>query len=85
MQKYVDNTIYSINIDELADIQDVRIDMSLSKEERMESYLRQIKNPYCYRCGDMIVRVSFADTDATLEDRIRQYLLSGQGMDLATC
>jgi RecJ-like exonuclease len=66
-----------INIDDLVDIQDVVIDTSLPKEERIQSYLEQIKNPYCYRCDDMIVRVSFANTEVTLEDRLQQYLLSG--------
>ena len=60
----------------LADIRDIKIDTSLPVEERMKSYLRQIKNPYRYKCGDTVVRVSFVDTDATLEDRIRQYLLT---------
>lgn len=65
-------------MDSLADIRDVVIDPALSAEERMKSYLRQIRNPYHYKCGDMTVRVSFAQTDATLEDRIRQYLLSSR-------
>ena len=71
-----------ININDLADIRDVEIDPALSKEERQKSYLRQIKNPHLYRCGDMIVRVSFANTGVTLEDRLKQYLLSGQGLAL---
>ena len=66
-----------VNIEDLADICDVVIDTSLPREERIKSYLEQIKNPYCYRCGDMIVRVSFADTEYTLEDRIKQYLMGG--------
>ena len=72
----------SININDLADIRDVEIDPSLPKEERQKSYLRQIKNPRLYRCGDMIVRVSFAKTGVSLEDRLKQYLLSGQGLTL---
>ena len=71
-----------ININDLADIRDVEIDPALSKEERQKSFLRQIKNPHLYRCGDMVVRVSFTKTDATLEDRLKQYLLSGQGLSL---
>ena len=71
-----------IDINSLADIQDVKIDTSLPREERMKSYLRQIKNPYLYRCGDVIVRVSFADSGATLLDRLRQYLFSGQGVSM---
>ena len=34
----------------------------------------QIGNPYCYRCGKVVVKVSFAETDATLEDRLEHYL-----------
>jgi hypothetical protein len=71
-----------ININDLADIRDVEIDQTLSKEERQKSYLRQIKNPHLYRCGDTIVRVSFTSTGVTLEDRLKQYLLSGQGLAL---
>lgn len=67
----------TVSIDELADIQDVEIDPSLPREERVKSFLKQIKNPYCYRCGDIIVRVSFANTEVTLEERMKQYLLSG--------
>jgi hypothetical protein len=63
----------------LADIRDVVIDTSLPPEERRKSYLRQIKNPYLYRCGDTVVRVSFAKSGATLADRLKQYLLSGHG------
>jgi hypothetical protein len=70
------------DISALADIRDVTIDASLPRDERVKSYLRQIKNPYLYRCGDIVVRVSFADTDVTLEDRLKQYLLSGQGVSL---
>ena len=72
----------SVNINDLADIRDVEIDPMLPKAERQKSYLRQIKNPNLYRCGDMIVRVTFANTGVTLEDRLKQYLLSGQGLAL---
>ncbi|KPU45028.1 hypothetical protein OXPF_15060 [Oxobacter pfennigii] len=72
-----------VNLAELADIRDVKIDLSLPKEERVKSYLVQIKNPYCYRYGDIIVRVSFADTEASLEDRLKQYLLSHAGSALS--
>ncbi|MDR1754105.1 MAG: hypothetical protein LBR74_04265 [Eubacterium sp.] len=80
MQNLLSNNSHdtgAVNIDDLVDIQDVVIDTSLPKEERLQSYLKQIKNPYCYKCDDMVVRISFANTDATLEDRLQQYLLSG--------
>ena len=59
--------------EELADIRDVRIDPKSSKEEK---FLEQIKNPYRFRCGSHIVRVSFSETDRTLEDCLEDYFNS---------
>lgn len=58
----------------LRDIRDVEIDTTLPKKERFLDYVRQIGNPYCYRHGKYTVKVSFSDTDATLEDRMLSYL-----------
>ena len=45
---------------QLADINRVSIDTGLSATERMKAYLEQIKNPYCFRCGETVVRLCFA-------------------------
>lgn len=58
----------------LHDIRDVTVHVELPKRERMLDYIRQIGNPYCYRYGKYVVKVSFADTECTLEDRLRSYL-----------
>jgi hypothetical protein len=71
-----------IDINNLADICDVEVDPSLPQKEKIKSYLRQIKNPYLYRCDDIVVRASFAKNGASLGDRLKQYLLSGQGLAL---
>lgn len=70
--KYAD--IRTIDRDSLVDINDVKIDTNLPRDQRMRDFLRQIGNPYCYKCGKAVVKVSFADTKATLEDRLEQYL-----------
>ena len=54
----------------LVDIRDVVIDGALPKEERIVSFLRQIKNPYCYKSGKMIVKVGFGEGD-TLEEQLK--------------
>ena len=58
----------------LRDIRDVEVDTGLPKRERILDYIRQIGNPYCYRHGKYTVKVSFAGTEATLEDRMLSYL-----------
>ena len=70
--------LHTVDRESLADIRDVRVDEELPRKQRFEDYLRQIKNPYCYRCGKMVVKVSFSDTEATLEDRLEHYLATLQ-------
>jgi len=59
----------------LADIRDVSVDQNLSKEERIAEFLRQIKNPYCFKCGKFTVRVQFADNGVSLEDCLKEILV----------
>lgn len=68
--------LQAVDRDSLQDIQDVSIDTTLPKEERIRDYLRQIGNPYCYRHGKYVVKVSFADSGATLEERLVAYITS---------
>ena len=68
--------VRTVDPDGLVDIRDVTVNTSLPKEERLLDYLSQIKNPYCFKHGKTVVKVSFADTEATLEDRLEKYLLS---------
>ncbi len=74
----------TVNIDELADIQDISIDTSLPVSEKKQSYFKQIKNPKCFRFGDTIVHVSFLDSGPSLKDRLVQYLLSGQSLKISS-
>lgn len=60
----------------LVDIRDVEIDETLPIEERMKSYVKQIKNPYMFKVGDTIVRVSYANTQETLNDNFVNLLAS---------
>ena len=60
----------------LRDIRDVKVNTDLPKRERILDFIRQIGNPYCYRHGKYVVKVSFTDTDVTLEDRMLSYIRS---------
>jgi hypothetical protein len=71
-----DIDVRTVDIDTLVDYRDVAVNTSLPQNERLIDYLEQIKNPYCFRHGKTVVKISFADTDATLEDRLERYLLS---------
>jgi len=68
--------IHTVDRESLVDIKEVRIDETLPREQRFEEFLRQIKNPYCFRCGKLAVKVNFSDTDVTLEERLEHYFAS---------
>lgn len=63
-------------LDTLVDIRDVKVDRSKPMEERLKSYVEQIKNPYLFKVGDTIVRVSYANTQDTINDNFVNLLAS---------
>ena len=65
----------TVSVDELVDINDVQVNKSLSKSERISEFIRQIKNPYCFKCGDFIVKTRFSDNGLSMEDCLQSILL----------
>ena len=68
--------IRTVDPNTLVDLRDVKINMELPREERLIDFISQIKNPYCYKYGNAIVKISHADTEVTLEDRLERYFMS---------
>lgn len=66
--------IRSIDPAELVDIQDIQIDPSMPREERLQNFIHQVKNPYCFRVGKIAVKVGFAQDGTTLEDRLENLI-----------
>lgn len=66
--------IQSVDIDTLVDIRDVEIDINLNKEEKIEMYLQQVKNPYCMRYKDVKIQMEFSDDGQSLDEKMEQYL-----------
>ena len=63
-----------INSDDLVDIKSVNMDLDLSKLENVVKYINEVKNPYYFKVGKVKVRVSYADTDRTLDDAFANLL-----------
>jgi len=51
----------------LVDIRDVSVDHNLSQNERIIEFIRQIKNPYRFRCGKFIIRANYDPNGPTIE------------------
>jgi len=58
----------------LHDVLEVKISGE-SASQRLENYIAQIGNPYCFRVGKTPVRISFKSCEETLDKKIKSYFL----------
>lgn len=65
--------IRTVEPDELVDVREISLDENLSKEERSDEFARQVKNPYCFRVGDMIVKNVYSNNGVSLRERFEQF------------
>jgi len=70
----MNQTVQAEDQDALVDIRDVSVNKDLPKEERIAAFVRQIKNPYRFRCGDFVVNACFSSGGRTLEECLQGIL-----------
>lgn len=65
------------NIDKstLVDVQGLQFDNSLSKRERIEHIIEKTKNPYCFRYGELGVKVEFTEDGPALGELMTSFLI----------
>ena len=63
------------------DITNITIDFSLPREERIRSYLQQIRNPYKFQCNGVTVELAFSENGVSIEDRMAEYICWRQRND----
>ena len=66
--------IKTIDSSEVADTENIKIDTTKTKQERIVSYINQTKNPYYLKCGRLIIKNSYLKTYATFTDKFKQIL-----------
>jgi len=70
-----DIDIQSVDINTLIDAASVSADLNLPVQERMYDVVEQMGgNPYFLRSGDIVVKVSYADTPVSFNERMECYL-----------
>ena len=65
--------VRTVDRDSLVDINEIEIDDSLPPKERAAEFLRQIKNPYCFRVGKVVVKNVYSDDGVSLQERFEQF------------
>ena len=57
----------TVDRSQLVDRESVRLDPDAGYEERLKSHIRQIRNPYCYLDGGIVVKLAFQPKGPTIE------------------
>lgn len=59
-----------INPEDVPDIEDLDIDVTKSKKEKITSVLESGRNPYFIKSGNILVKIGFASTNRTIEEAL---------------
>ena len=71
--------VRTVDISALEDIEKIEIDSSLSARERWMDFAEKIKNPFCFICNGMVVKVSYSEAKEILENKLVQLCMSMEG------
>ena len=72
MLKSVD--IKNVDKGSLIDLDEVQIDDTRPVSERILSFLQQVQNPYCFRIGDVAVKVNYKPDGPAFQQRVEDLL-----------
>ena len=68
--------IRMVRPEDVVDIQQIKIDEGLSQQEKRREFIRQVKNPYCFRVGKVIVKASYSGNGVSLNERFEELVMS---------
>lgn len=76
LRKMKDIDIRTVDKNQLVDLNSVVIDESKPVEERILSFIQQIRNPYCFRVGDVAVKVVYKENGPTFQQNLEDMLMN---------
>ena len=68
--------IRTVKPEDVADIQQIKIDAALTQQEMRKEFIRQVGNPYCFRVGKVIVKAAYSGDGVSLNERFEELMLS---------
>ena len=71
--------VRTVDVSVLEEIEKIEINSSLPARERWVDFAEKIKNPFCFICNGMVVKVSYSETKESLENKLVQLCISMEG------
>lgn len=66
--------IEAVDKTDLVDVSGFTFDNTIPQEQRAERVIAAVKNPYCFRVGDMGVKLEFPENAPPLQDVFADFL-----------
>lgn len=63
-----------IELEDVNDINEIKVSRRKSSEERIVDFLTNTKNPYVFKIKGKLVQIAFSDSDRTAEDCLTNVL-----------
>jgi hypothetical protein len=60
--------IETVNKNELVDANEIILDYSIPQVQRIDYLLAKLKNPYCFKVGEIAVKIGFNENGKSFED-----------------
>ena len=73
-----DVDIRSVDKSNLVDLDSIQIDSTKPVQERIQSFLQQIQNPYCFRIGEVAVKVNYRSDGPSFQQNFEDVLRNMQ-------
>ncbi len=67
--------ITSIDRAQLADIREIKIDEELPADEKIARFIGEVKNPYCFLVGNVLVKIRFKPQGRDLKNILSDYFI----------
>lgn len=66
--------VETVDKNELTDLNDIIIDTSKAVSAKLSQFAAQTNNLFLNKVGEYVVKVSYAPTDLTINDKLKGYL-----------
>ena len=74
LKKYENIQLSEININEVDEITDIKVNKRKSSNDRILDFLNTVKNPYVFKHNGKLVKIGFSDTDKTADECLTNVL-----------
>ena len=68
--------VCTVNVSALEEIENIEIDSSMSVRERWMDFAEKMKNPFCFICNGMVIKISYSEAKESLENKLVQLCIS---------